>query len=130
MSEGRDPKSGRFQKGFTANRTGRPRKAPSVSQAILGAVNENVQITERGKRKRVSKLLATAKQLANQGASGDPRASRLVFDLAQKAEERLAAAPPSSTELNASDQAIVEALFTRWRTIQGKGPGRVPDDAD
>jgi hypothetical protein len=126
MSE-RDPK-GRFTPGMRANPYGRPRKIASVGDTILGALSENVHITERGKRKRVTKLQATAKQLANQGASGDHRASRLVFDLAQKAEEKLAAAPPSSAELNARDQAIVEGLFIRWLAIQEKGPGRGPDD--
>jgi len=129
MSEDRDPKSGRFQKGFTANRNGRPRKAPSVSQAILGAVNENVQITERGKRKRVTKLLATAKQLANQGASGDLRAGKLALEFAQKAEERLAAAPPSSAELSASDQAIAKRILMRLRAIIEKGTDHGPDNA-
>jgi hypothetical protein len=114
---GRDTKTGRFQKGVSGNRKGRPKKAPTVGAAILGALREKVPIKENGRSKRVTKLEATAKQMANRSASGDPRASKLALDLAQKAEERLAAAPATAAELNASDAEIVERLIERFRQI-------------
>jgi hypothetical protein len=116
-ADGRDSKTGRFQKGTTGNSRGRPKKAPTVGAAILGALSERVPINENGKRRRVTKLEAAAKQMANRSASGDPRASKLALDLAQKAEEKLAQAPASPAELSASDQEIVERMKARLRLI-------------
>jgi hypothetical protein len=113
----------------SGNSRGRPPKTPTVSQAILDALGEKVHVTEQGKRKRVTKAQAIAKQIMNKGASGDLRASKLALEQAHKAEEKMAAAPPSSADLNAGDKAIVEGLFLRWRAIQEKGPDRGPDDA-
>ena len=122
------PTDGRFRKGVSGNSRGRPLRTPNVSQAILGAINEKVHVTEQGKRKRVTKGEAIAKQIMNKGASGDIRAGKLALDQAHKAEEKMAALPPSSAELHAGDQAIVAGLFVRWSAIQEEGTGRGPDD--
>src|SRR5271166_6126986 len=67
-ADGRDTKTGRFEKGKTGNPKGRPRKAPTVDQAILGALNEKVQIKGNRGPKRVTKLVAAAMQMANKSA--------------------------------------------------------------
>jgi hypothetical protein len=116
MSAGRDT-TGRFPKGKSGNPRGRRKKAPTVGQAILGALNQKVQVKDSHGRKRVTKLEAAATQMANKSASGDPRASKLALDLAQKAEERLAALPTPAAELSASDQEIVGRVMERLRLI-------------
>jgi hypothetical protein len=123
----RHSKTGRFLKGKTGNPYGRPKKAQSVGAAILGALSERVPVKENGRSKRVTKLEAAAKQMANRSASGDPRASKLALDLAQKAEEKLARVPASPAELSASDRQIVERIKARLRLIieeETHGPGR------
>jgi hypothetical protein len=129
MSAGGRDTTGRFPKGKSGNPRGRPKKAPSVGQAILGALNEKVAIKEQGKSRRVTKLEAAAKQMANKSASGDPRASKLALDLAQKAEERFAAAPTPAAELSASDHEIVARLKDRIRLIFAEEKGHEPDES-
>ena len=124
MSEPRNAKTGRFEKGKSGNPRGRPKKAPTVGAAILGALNEKVPIKENGRSRRVTKLEAAAKQMANKSASGDPRASKLALDLAQRAEERLAAQPASPAELSASDAEIAQRVFERFVLILKEKEGQ------
>jgi hypothetical protein len=112
----RDPKTGRFQKGQSGNRNGRPKKAKSVSAAVMDALSEKVPVNENGRRRRVTKLVATATQIANRGASGDPRATKLAMELAQKAEERMAR-QPNTQELSAADEEIARRMVERLRRV-------------
>jgi hypothetical protein len=114
---GRDGETGRFRKGASGNPHGRPRKPTTVAAAIRSALSEKVQITQNGRRKRVTKLDANAMQVATRGASGDHRYSKLVFDLAQKAEEKQATGQQTEAELSASDSEIVDRVLTRLRRI-------------
>ena len=59
MSEDRDS-NGRFKKGVSPNPSGRPRKAQTVSKAILDAAKGKVTVSENGKRRRVRKIEAAA----------------------------------------------------------------------
>jgi len=127
----RDRNSGRFVPGQSGNRLGRPRKAKTVGAAIAGAFNEKVQITERGRRRKITKLEATAKQIANQSASGDPRSVKLGIELAQKAEERQSRAPAAPAQLSETDSQIAERLIARLRkTLEEQSHEPVPDSDD
>ena len=109
--------SGRFAKGRSGNPNGRPKKGRSVDQAILKAANETVPIIENGRRRRLRKIDAVAKQVLNRGAGGDPRSAKLALDFAQKAEDRAAAAPAPAAHLSASDEEIVERLMARLERL-------------
>lgn len=112
----RDRRTGRFRAGHCPNPNGRPRNARTVGGAMTGALNESIPVTENGRRRKISKLQAAAKQIANKGAAGDLRASKLAFDLAERAEQQ-AAAQPVNDRLSASDEEIVERLKARFRKI-------------
>jgi hypothetical protein len=64
----------------------------------------------------MSKLQATARQIADKSAAGDLRASKMAIDLAQRAEQQAAAQSPVD-RLSASDEEIVERLKVRFRRI-------------
>ena len=108
---------GRFQPGRTGNPKGRPRKAVTVGDAVRDALAVKVVVNEGGKRKRVTKRDAAAAQWANKSASGDLRAGKLAFELAQKAEDRATQAPAAPEQLSAADQEIVERVIARLRLI-------------
>lgn len=118
-SGGRDT-SGRFEAGYTGNPAGRPRKAKTVGAAVAGAFAEKVQITENGKRRKLTKLDVAAKQIANRSAAGDPRMVKLGFELAQKAQEGedRSASPPE--HLSESDLQIAARLIERIRRTSGE----------
>ena len=115
--DGPRDRTGRFAPGHCPNPTGRPRKARTVSATIAHALNEAIPVTENGRRRRISKLQAAAKQVANKGAAGDLRATKMAFDLAEKAEQQQAATQSSNDRLSASDEDIVERLMGRLRLI-------------
>ena len=111
MTEGRE-RNGRFGPGNRANPNGRPRKGRTVNDIIMREMASSLTVTENSKRKRISKLAANAKQIANQGASGDLKAAKMSVELALKAENAAAtsAAPPPLTQ---NDRAIVERFIAR-----------------
>jgi hypothetical protein len=108
---------GRFKPGHTGNRRGRPRAHKTVAAAIAGAFNEKVPVTEGGRRRRITKLEAAAKQIANRSASGDPRVAKLDLELAQKAEARDIEMRPGPDGLSETDQQVAERLMARMRRI-------------
>jgi regulator of protease activity HflC (stomatin/prohibitin superfamily) len=123
MSEA-DPLSnhgGRFQSGRSGNPNGRPRKsvksAGGLDDALIDAANEKVAVTVHGKRRRMSKLDAGAKQLANKHAAGDLRATKLLREAARhkEAAQRLDA---DAVEFSANDQLIVLRLIERIRSFK------------
>lgn len=116
MSDPRPP-GGKFQAGRSGNPKGRPRKATTVSAAVLEALDAKVTVNEGGKRRKITKRDAAAAQLANKSASGDLRAGKLAFDLAIKAEDRAAALSTPPEALTAADAQIVERLVARLRLI-------------
>lgn len=110
---GKPPKEGRFQKGKSGNPSGRPKGSPNFRTAIKKAFSEKVAIVENGKRKKISKLDAAAKQLANKAASGDPRVMDRLSAIAPYLDEDAAtgAHPP----LNEADEEVAEFMLERIR---------------
>jgi hypothetical protein len=106
---------GRFPKGHSGNRAGRPRRDKTVASAILKAMNETVTANENGRKRKVRKIDATAKQFANKGASGDIRAGKLLLDMATRAEAQQLSAGPADMPLTHSDQEILERFLADYR---------------
>ena len=105
---------GRFPPGHSGNRNGRPRKAKTVSEAIITAMNKTVAANENGRKRRIRKLDATATQIANKGASGDLRAGKMLLDMAAQAEARDSAQAAPET-LTISDQEILDDFLRAYR---------------
>ena len=83
VGKGKPPEHTRFQKGQSGNPTGRRKGSKNVATLLEQVLNERVVVTENGKRKRITKLEAMLKQLANKAASGDHRAIKLLMPLAE-----------------------------------------------
>ena len=114
--------AGRFRPGAPSpNPKGRPKKAKGVDAAVLGALSEKVTVTEQGKRKRKSKLEVTTAQIANQGASGDLRAAKMLLDQARTAEERAEAQVTRAPVMTETDREIAARVIARLATLLLKG---------
>ena len=113
--------NGQFGAGNRANPMGRPRKTKSMIDEVARELQAKVTITENGKRRRVSKLAANAKQVANQGASGELKAAKMTMDFAMRAE-REREAPPEARTLSQNDREIVERFIARLKLTDRPAP--------
>src|SRR5690349_25164355 len=65
------PQATRFKPGQSGNPRGRPKRSKNLVSAIQKEMNERISITENGRKKRISKRDAIAKQYVNKSIAGD-----------------------------------------------------------
>ena len=71
---GRPPVHSRFKPGTSGNPKGRSKGTRNLATALERAFSEKVPIVDQGRRRKISKGEAAAKQLVNKAASGDLKA--------------------------------------------------------
>ena len=113
---GKPPRHSLIKKGQpTANPRGRPRK--DMAALLFEGLNKKVVVTENGRRRRITLREAITRQLINQSASADLRATKMLLDMIKDAEKQAAAAPPPepSQWFTKADEEVVETLIERLR---------------
>ena len=75
------PKQTQFKKGASGNPSGRPKGSRNLGTIIRKAARQRIKVTDQNGERRISKVDATAIQLANQAASGNQRAMQLFLHL-------------------------------------------------
>ena len=113
------PRHTRFNKGQSGNPKGRPGGAKNLSTLLSEALNEPVIVAENGGRRTISKRQAIIKQLVNQSAKGDWRATKLLLDIQLDIEHR---SEPQTAEssFSAADEKVIAQLKAR---LNGKKRG-------
>jgi len=119
----RPPLTGRFQTGRSGNPGGRPRKRPAVvtdrreRALFFRAVEEEVWITQDGKRKKVHAILALYRTILSRGLQGHFGFAKLAVQLRQQfVEETLA----TQVRLLEQKLAIEKAYEESKETIPDK----------
>ncbi|WP_051346773.1 DUF5681 domain-containing protein [Bradyrhizobium sp. th.b2] len=82
---GKPPVATRFQKGQSGNPSGKPKKVrqPFDPGRVLEAIdNEEITVTDNGKRKRMTKAEIQFRQLFVKAIRGDMKAARLIAKMA------------------------------------------------
>ncbi|QIG91103.1 DUF5681 domain-containing protein [Bradyrhizobium sp. 6(2017)] len=82
---GKPPLATRFQKGQSGNPSGKPKKVrqPFDPGRVLEAIdNEEITVTDNGKRKRMTKAEIQFRQLFVKAIRGDMKAARLIVKMA------------------------------------------------
>ena len=74
VGRGKPPQKTQFKKGQSGNPKGRPKGSKNFKSTINTELNRKVAVNEEGRRKRITKREAIAKQLVNKAAAGDPKA--------------------------------------------------------
>lgn len=114
------PKKHRFRKGRSGNPKGRPKGSPNFLTAIERELNEPVVITEGGRRKSISKMAASAKQLVNRAATGDLRALAQLLALKELLEGKPA---NQAAAMSGDDEKVLEDVARRIRNSKPKDQG-------
>jgi hypothetical protein len=106
---GRPPIASRFQPGRSGNPRGRRKGVRNLSSIMASTLNEKVPVTENGRRRQITKLEAAVKQLVNRAASGEARATHLLFAMITANEAK----PPANNEAVAEADILVMAELAR-----------------
>lgn len=116
------PGHARFKKGLSGNPKGRPKGTLNMATVLARTLREKVVINENGRRKTVTKLEASIKQLTNKAASGELKALQLLTALVRSAEERaLKETTPNST-LDEFDDKVFIGILNRLESANREDP--------
>ena len=111
---GKPPHGRPFQKGQSGNPRGPRRK--DLSSLLTAALNEPVYATIDGKRRKITKREAIVKQMVNESAGANLRATKMLFDMMKEVEQKAGtAAPPEPPKLTATDREIIDLFVARLR---------------
>jgi Family of unknown function (DUF5681) len=120
IGRGNPPKHTQWREGTTGNPRGRPKGAKNLRTYIMEAARDHVTATVGGRTRKLSKLQATAMQLATKAAGGDQAAMGKFLDWIDEIETRAAAVRPTQFSLSAPDIEVLRAVYERM--IQCKKP--------
>ena len=107
------PKAFRFKPGQSGNPSGRPKAAKRLLSELEAALSAPVTIKVGSRKRRVSKMQAAVKSLADRAASGDPLVLRLLLAELRHAESRASEEPAVQETLSATDQEVIAAMLQR-----------------
>jgi len=88
----------------------------------MEAGQDQVTATIDGKVRKISKIQATAMQLATQAAAGNPGAGAKFLDWMDEIETRAAAARPTQFPLSAPDIEVLRAAYERMKQCDPDWP--------
>ena len=115
VGHGNPPKHTQFKKGASGNKKGRPKGSKNLSTLLMEAARDQVTATIDGKRRKISKLQATAMQLATKAAGGDQASIARFLDWIDEIEKRSATAKPAEFPFSEADLQVLRVLYKRMR---------------
>jgi hypothetical protein len=118
VGRGNPPQHTRFRKGMSGNPNGRPRGSKNLSTYLIEAARDQVSANIGGKSRKISKIHATAMQLATKAASGNQQAINKFLDWMDEIESRAAAARPAQYPLSEPDIEVIHAIYERMKQCE------------
>jgi hypothetical protein len=111
---GKPPSHSRFKPGASGNPNGRPKGSLNLATVLQKALRERVTITENGKRRKITKLEATMKQLTNKAATGDMRAMGQLISTTLSVERTVTEESVANEGLNKLDEKAMLSILKRF----------------
>ena len=111
---GNPPELTRFKPGQSGNPKGRPKGSLNIATVLERELREKVIINENGRRKIITKLEASVKQLVNKSAAGELRALQQLASLARGGEERVSEVSSAKTAMTDVDRKVMEGVLRRF----------------
>jgi hypothetical protein len=126
---GRPPRHTRFQPGRSGNPNGRPKDSKNFSTLFSEELAQPVTLAENGKRCRMPKRQALAKQVINKALTNDPKAAAVVLDQIRRSEG--SADGPATIDVGQRENRLVmESIVRRIRMAGDAFPGTDGSDDD
>jgi uncharacterized protein DUF5681 len=108
------PREHQFKKGQSGNPKGRPKGSLNIENVVRQVLTESITITVNGKSQRISAFHAMLLSMRNKAIKSDPRAFKILTDLASQLGLLDDDADGSSTQgLSANDREVLDALLSR-----------------
>ena len=108
---GKPPQHTRFKKGRSANPKGRPSGTRNLKTDLINELGGHIRVREGDREILISKQEAFLKSLIARALKGDARASALLINMMAKLLD--VASAPAPTEINADEQEIIDAYYSR-----------------
>jgi hypothetical protein len=115
IGRGNPPKHTQFRKGVSGNKKGRPKGSKNLSTLVMEAARDQVTATIGGKQRRITKIQATAMQLATKAAGGDQASIARFLDWVDEFEKRAAAAKPVEFPFSEADLQVLDTIYERMK---------------
>jgi hypothetical protein len=113
------PRHTQFKPGQSGNAKGRPKGAKNFATVIEQELCARIEVTENGRRKRISKREAIAKQTVNRAAAGDHKATATLLSEARFQESQSQLLPVAQRlVVGPEDQMVMENILQRIRRSQ------------
>jgi Family of unknown function (DUF5681) len=112
------PRHTQFKPGMSGNAKGRPKGAKNFATVIEKELRARIEVTENGKRKRISKREAIAKQTVNRAAVGDPKATSTLLNEARFQESQNQLPITQTPVTGPEDQMVMDNILQRIRLSQ------------
>jgi hypothetical protein len=124
------PKGTRFQKGRSGNPRGRPKGAKNFATVLEGELNQRVEITEIGKRRKISMREAITKRLIAKAANGDAKAIQTVLNEIRLYEEAGAATGAVEELEGQADHQVIQSILRRVRSLPSSEAEAISENED
>ena len=110
---GKPPRRTQFAKGKSGNPRGRPKGALNVATMLKRILEEEVIITQNGRRRTATKLEAAFIQLTDKATGGDLKALQLLASLWRSAEERGSQDIVPNSVNDDLDKKVISGILSR-----------------
>ena len=114
VGRGKPPQHTQFVKGKSGNPKGRPKGSRNFATVIQNELKRRIAVNEDGKRKKITKREAVAKQLVNKAAAGDPKILPVLLNEARPYEAAAASSMQSDT-MSEDDRMVMDGILRRLR---------------
>ncbi|HYL33442.1 MAG TPA: DUF5681 domain-containing protein [Stellaceae bacterium] len=119
---GRPPRSSQFKPGKSGNPKGRPKGAKNFATVIQEELEVKIAVTENGRRRKITKRQAVAKQLVNKAAAGDAKVIPVLLNEARLHEGQPAAISTEALFGRPEDRNVIENIVKRIRNTTSPPP--------
>ncbi|MGJ3230733.1 MAG: DUF5681 domain-containing protein [Oceanicaulis sp.] len=127
------PRKTQFKKGQSGNPKGRPRRKKAISEMLDEVLYQLVEISERGRRKKVPAVEALLRRHLSEAMKGDAKAWDRLMKLRQAFGPPTAEAQDGATTPSPAEEAMLAELAGWLRTDQADEPianPKIREDGD